>query len=390
MPSEVCLSAKEIFENSQKVIPGGVNSPVRACMGLGVIPPIIERGEGDTITDVEGKTFIDYCMSWGALLHGHAHPDIVSQAQAQVARGSSFGIPTAIEEKLARKLVEGVAGLEQVRFVSSGTEATMTAVRLARGHTGRSLVIKFEGNYHGHADMGPTRVLPYNDVEAFREVINEEVAGVIVEPIAANMGVVPATKRFLETLRKETKRVGAVLIFDEVISGFRSQFGGAEEVADLSCFGKIVGGGFPAAAFGGKREIMQKLAPVGKVFQAGTLSGNPVAMEGGLAALELASAPGFYEELKRKGEIITKPVQEAVKGGCLQEAVGMFTLFFGPEKVERFEKLDQKRFGEYFRFMLERGIYVSPSPYEACFISMAHTDAHLEQTRDAILEFLCG
>ncbi|MBF5060060.1 aspartate aminotransferase family protein [Candidatus Neptunochlamydia vexilliferae] len=390
MPSETCLSAKEIFEKSQEVIPGGVNSPVRACCGLGITPPIIARGEGDTITDVEGNTFIDYCMSWGALLHGHAHPEIVSRAQAQVARGSTFGIPTAIEEKLARKMVEEVAGLEQVRFVSSGTEATMSAIRLARGHTGRSLFIKFEGNYHGHADMGETITLPYNDVEAFRSAMSDEVAGVIVEPIAGNMGVVPGAQEFLEVLREETKRVGAVLIFDEVISGFRSQFGASQEVADLSCFGKIVGGGFPAAAFGGKREIMQKLAPVGKVFQAGTLSGNPVAMEAGLAALELASLPGFYEELKRKGEIITKPVREAMRGGCLQEAVGMFTLFFGPEKVERFEKLDHERFGEYFRFMWERGIYVSPSPYEASFISMAHTDAHLEKTRDTMLEFLCG
>ncbi len=418
------LKSKKIFEKSEEVIASGVNSPVRAFIGLGIDPMIVAKGEGDTITDVNGRTFIDYCMSWGALLHGHAHPEITRRVVERTQLGSSFGIATEEEERLARELVNGVKSLKQVRFVSSGTEAVMTAVRLARGFTGRPVVIKFNGNYHGHADpflvkagSGVSQVsndsssdgvpqdsvkhtvsLPYNDMETFKHVMHDPfysqfIAAVVLEPVAANMGVVPASRAFLECLRSETKRLGAVLIFDEVISGFRVAFGGAQKVygiePDLSCFGKIIGGGFPAAAFGGRKEIMDCLAPKGKVYQAGTLSGNPVAMEGGLATLELAKVDGFYEELKRKTEIITKPVRE--KRVCIQEAVGMFTIFFGPQKVSSFEDLkdlDKERFKEYFCFMWDRGIYISPSPYEACFISSVHTDEHLEKTSDAILEFL--
>lgn len=430
MSAKLKLKGKEIFERSLEVIPGGVNSPVRAFIGLGMDPLIVEKGEGDTITDVDGRTFIDYCMSWGALLHGHAHPEIVEAAIERIKGGSSFGISTEVEEKLAHAITMGVKGVDQVRFVSSGTEATMSAVRLARGYTSRPVVIKFNGNYHGHSDgflvkagSGVSQVsndsssdgvprevvkntlsLPYNDVATFKKVMRDPfysqfVAAVVLEPVAANMGVVPPSADFLQTLREETKRIGAVLIFDEVITGFRVAFGGAQELygtePDMVCFGKIIGGGFPAAAFGGSREIMSRLAPMGKVYQAGTLSGNPVAMEAGLKALEMASVDGFYEELERKTKVITEPIKHALKAkgmaACIQTAAGMFTLFLGLKEVTCFEdlkELDKEEFNRYFRFMWDRGIYISPSPYEACFISSAHTDAHLEKTRNAILEFI--
>ena len=430
MEVEQHLKSKRIFEKSKKVIPGGVNSPVRAFIGLGMDPLIVEQGKGDTITDVDGRSFIDYCMSWGALLHGHAHPEVLRRSIQRMQMGSSFGIATEVEERLACKVVEAVPNIDQVRFVSSGTEAAMTAVRLARGYTSRPVVIKFNGNYHGHSDAflvkagsGVSQVsndsssdgvpkdivkntlsIPYNDPVALRKILRDPfysrfVAAVVLEPIAANMGVVQPTQEFLETLREETQRIGAVLIFDEVITGFRVAYGGAQEYfgmeADLTCFGKVVGGGFPAAAFGGKREIMDHLAPQGKVYQAGTLSGNPVAMEGGLATLELAEQEGFYQELERKTKVITAPVcrciQEKGIRATLQEAPGMFTLFLGIEVASSFDDLkglDKELFNRYFRHMWERGIYVSPSPYEACFISSAHTDPHLELTRDAILEFL--
>lgn len=419
-------NSKKILEKSKKVIPGGVNSPVRAFVGLGIDPMIVKEGKGDTITDVDGQPYIDYCMSWGALLHGHAHEEVTQRVIERTKLGSSFGIATKEEQKLAEELTLGVSSLEKVRFVSSGTEAVMSAIRLVRGYTRRPIVVKFNGNYHGHVDpflvkagsgvsqlnqeassagvpdevVKHTLSLPYNDSETFKKVMQDPfysqfIAAVILEPIGANMGVVPASAEFLKCVRKETRRIGAVLIFDEVISGFRVSYGGAQKLygiePDLSCFGKIIGGGFPAAAFGGRKEIMDCLAPKGQVYQAGTLSGNPVAMEAGLATLEIAKSPGFYEELKRKTAIITKPLVDQVKGGCLQETVGMFTLFFGVGKVSSFEDLkdlDKERFKAYFQFMWDKGIYVSPSPYEACFISSAHTDEHLEKTRDAILEFI--
>ncbi|MEM8727405.1 MAG: glutamate-1-semialdehyde 2,1-aminomutase [Chlamydiota bacterium] len=419
-------NSKTVFEKSKRVIPGGVNSPVRAFIGLGIDPMIVRLGKGDLIIDLDGQSYIDYCLSWGALLHGHAHEEVIRRAVERMKLGSSFGIATEEEQTFAAELIRGVTSLEKVRFVSSGTEAVMTAIRLARGYTGRPIVIKFNGNYHGHADpllvkagsglaqasqesssegvprevVKHTLSLPYNDCDSLKRVIGDplyrrRIAGVVLEPIGANMGVVPATAEFLRCVREETERLGAVLIFDEVITGFRVSYGGAQKLygiePDLSCFGKIIGGGFPTAAFGGRKEIMDCLAPTGKVYQAGTLSGNPVAMEAGLATLKLARRPGFYEELKRKTEIVTEPLRDRVKGGCLQEAVGMFTLFFGVEKVSCFEdlvELDKERFKAYFRFMWDRGIYLSPSPYEACFISSAHTDEHLEKTCDAILKFL--
>lgn len=420
--------SQQIFEKSLEVIAGGVNSPVRAFIGLGVDPLIAEKGQGDTVWDAEGKNYVDYCMSWGAMIHGHAPPSVVAKASSRLKEGSSFGMATGIEEELARLIVNLIPSIEQVRFVSSGTEATMTAARVARGYTGRPYIVKFNGNYHGHADpfliragsavsqishesssqgvpndiVKHTISLPYNDVEKIRELFRDDekqIAAVIVEPVAANMGVVPATEDFLTVLREETERTNAVLIFDEVISGFRLGLEGAQGqygiLPDMTCLGKIIGGGFPAAAFGGKKKIMDCLAPTGGVFQAGTLSGNPVAMAAGLETLQLATGVGFYEEIAAKTRLITEPVQMALKDrdldACLQETVGMFTLFWGPRVVSRFEDLktlDQQRFKTFFQYLLKAGIYFAPSPYEACFISAAHTEDHLIKTRDLIIDFI--
>jgi len=387
---------------------------------------IAKEGKGDMLKDADGHSFVDYCMSWGALLHGHAPDAVVNEAVKRVQSGSSFGIATEEEEKLARQICTLIPSIEKVRFVSSGTEATMSAIRLARGVTGRSLIVKFNGNYHGHADpflvcagSGVSQVsqtsssegvlpssiehtvsLPYNDINAAKELFEaHEVAAVIVEPIAANMGVAKADPAFLQFLRDETKRTGALLIFDEVISGFRVGLQGSQGKygiqPDLTCFGKIVGGGFPAAAFGGKKEIMDHLAPNGTVYQAGTLSGNPVAMAAGLKTLELAMKEGFYEDLEAKTRLITEPVKMALKerhlSACLNESVGMFTLFWGPSEVRSFEdlkQLDHALFKRFFNTLYDQGIYVSPSPYEACFISSAHTEENLIKTRDALMGFI--
>jgi glutamate-1-semialdehyde 2,1-aminomutase len=391
---------------------------------------VVDHGIRDEIVDVDGNRYIDFCGSWGALIHGHAHPQIVEVVKERISLGTTFGITTGIEEKIARKVTQMMPSIEKIRFVSSGTEATMTAIRLARGYTNKTKVIKFTGNYHGHADyllvragsgvigLSPTSssagipdsilqhtlCLPFNAVEETFEVLNHahyrhDIAAVIVEPVAANMGVVPASQEFLQMLREETQKINALLIFDEVITGFRLGIQGAQGyygiTPDLTCLGKIIGGGFPAAAFGGRREIMDQLAPLGPVYQAGTLSGNPVAMEAGLQALTLLERPGFYEELERKTLLITQPVQEEIRkrnlNMCLQQIGSIFTLFFGLKKVnsmEEAERLDLDLFARFFRFMYERGIYVSPSQYEACFVSAAHQEEHLEKTRDLILSFL--
>ncbi len=353
---------KSTHEQFCEVIPGGVNSPVRSFKGLGIPPMVVDRGFQDTIADCHGNEYIDFCCSWGALIHGHAHPDINRAAINRVSKGSTFGITTAIEEKIARKITRLVPSIDKIRFVSTGTEATMSAIRLARGFTGRNKIVKFTGNYHGHADfllvragsgvigltstsssagipdpiIQHTLCLPYNDIAAFNNLDKNDIAAVIVEPIAANMGVVPASQEFLDALRSETKKIGALLIFDEVITGFRVGLNGAQGLynitPDLTCFGKIIGGGFPAAAFGGRRDIMDYLAPLGPVYQAGTLSGNPVAMEAGYQALSLLETPGFYQELERKTNSLTHPVQEEIKkrnlNMCLQQKGSLFTLFF--------------------------------------------------------------
>lgn len=419
---------EEIFSELATVIPGGVNSPARAWKGLSDYPLVAERGQGACVWDVDGAEYIDYCQSWGALLRGHAHPDICRAATETLQKGSSFGMATALEGELAARICQLVPSIEKIRFVSSGTEATMSAARLARGFTGRPLILKFTGHYHGHADfflvqagsgvagLTPTSssagipaevvqhtiCLPFNDIQACRKFFEErgaEVAAVILEPIAANMGVVPPVKGFLRELRALTHQHGSLLIFDEVITGFRVGADGAQGLygiqPDLSCFGKIVGGGFPAAAFGGRAEIMDHLAPLGTVYQAGTLSGNPVAMAAGLANLALVDQAGFYEGLEAKTNVITEAVTRVIEErnlrACMQQVGSLFTLFFGVTQVQSFEDtqaLDADCFRAYFHHMLSRGILVSPSAFEACFVSAAHTTEHVEKTRDAIIDFL--
>ncbi len=421
--------SKKIYEEMQQIIPGGVNSPVRSCQAMSQLPIIVASGSGDQVVDVDGHSYIDYCGSWGALIHGHAHPQIVQAVQKQIALGSSFGMSTAIEGELAQQIVGLVSSIEKIRFVSSGTEATMSAARLARGFTQRDLIIKFNGNYHGHADffliqagsgalnlpsassagipsdfVKHTLSLPYNDVAVCRAVLSDpqlapKIAAVILEPISGNMGVVPATHEFLKTLRAETQKIGALLILDEVITGFRVGLGGAQALygikPDLTCFGKIIGGGFPAAAFGGRKDVMDRLAPLGTVYQAGTLSGNPAAMAGGLQALKLLQVPGFYEELERKADVITKPVAAALKekkiAACVQQKGSMFTIFFGRHEVNNLvdaQNLDPELFARFFRFLFAQGIYIPPAQHEAWFISSAHQRKNLEKTRDLILKFV--
>jgi glutamate-1-semialdehyde 2,1-aminomutase len=419
-----------VFNRSCEVIPGGVNSPVRACKAMGQLPLVVDYAKKDLLVDVDGHTYIDYCGSWGALIHGHSHPNIIEAVQKQIQKGSSFGITTEVEEKLAREITQLVSSVEKIRFVSSGTEATMSAVRLARGYTGKSLIVKFNGNYHGHADFFLVRAgsgvfnlnstsssvgipdeivrhtisLPYNDVQACLEFFNHpdyrhQIAAVILEPIAGNMGVVPASLEFLTMLREETQKRGALLIFDEVITGFRVGLQGAQGIygihPDLSCFGKIIGGGFPAAAFGGKKEIMDHLAPLGHVYQAGTLSGNPVAMEAGLEALKLVQSTGFYAHLEEKANRLTNPIRAALrkKGNqaCIQQVGSMFTLFFGRNQVcnmEEAQALNVELYARLFRDLFNQGIYIPPSAHEAWFISSVHEEQHLEQTKDAIVAFI--
>lgn len=417
--------SQSIYEKSCALIPGGVNSPVRSFPDLGQTPLVIESGFGDTITDSDGYEYIDYCCSWGALIHGHAHPVIVQHTKDRIEKGSTFGTATRIEQQLAEKVIAAYPSVDKIRFVSSGTEAAMSALRLARGFTGRDLVVKFEGCYHGHTDfllvqagsglanlnatsssagvpqasIQNTISIPFNDIEALRTVCAQHrIAAIIVEPVAANMGIVLPQPGFLETLRIETQKQGALLIFDEVITGFRLAKGGAQELfdiaPDITCFGKIIGGGFPAAAFGGRREIMDCLAPLGSVYQAGTLSGNPVAMEAGLQALKLLDEVDAYDSLKEKTDSITNPIKEFLArkdvNACIQQAGSLFTIFFGARRVDNFQQarsLETARYRAFFRYLFERGIYTPQSQYESNFVSLAHTQDHLEFTRDVILEF---
>lgn len=417
----------QVFAEACEVMPGGVNSPVRAFTGLGVAPLVVQKGRGDTIWDVDGNAYIDYCMSWGALILGHADPRVVTAASAQVGEGSSFGITTAIEAKMAQEVVSLVPSIEKVRFVSSGTEATMSAIRLARAFSGKTLIVKFSGNYHGHSDqlligagsgvshlpagspgvpdemVRSTLSLRYNDLEGTRALLRENpaIGAVILEPIAANMGLVSGTSTFLKMLREECTKRKIVLIFDEVVSGFRMGLSGAQGhfavAPDLTCLGKIIGGGFPAAAFGGKKEIMELLAPQGKVYQAGTLSGNPVAMRAGLTTLQAIQEPHFYKRVEEKMRRLVEPVALAIQKKGLKAHIAhsgsMFSLFFGIDKPscqEDLDKLDKALFKRFFAYLLERGIYLSPSPYETCFISSAHTEEHLDRTAKVMCEFIDG
>lgn len=415
--------SKAAFERAQQVIPGGVNSPVRALRSVGTTPLFVREAKGAYFTDIDDNKIIDFCMSWGVFILGHNNDRVSQAAIDAVGRGSSYGIPTEAETILAEKVREAIPTMERLRFVNSGTEATMSAIRVARGFTGRDILVKFEGNYHGHADhllvaagsgvanisnassagvpqdfVKHTVVLPYNDTTALRRYFDEngeKVAALILEPVACNMGVVVPTEEFLQTAREVTEKSGAILIFDEVITGFRLSRGGAQQrygiKPDMTTVGKIVGGGFPAAAFGGRADIMKCLAPEGPVYQAGTLSGNPVAMAAGIETLTQLSAPGFYEELEAKSNDFIEKLKKIIAGKCitLNHCGSMFTLFFNDGPVQNFQdtkRSNQERFARYFRNMLQRGIYVSPSQFEGNFISACHTPEILDYVLKSIAE----
>ena len=411
------------FERATRVIPGGVNSPVRALRSVGTTPLFIADANRAYLTDIDGNVFIDFCMSWGVFILGHNNPAVSRRAIEAIQRGSSYGIPIEAETRLAESVREAFPSMQRLRFVNSGTEATMSAIRVARGFTGRDTLVKFEGNYHGHADhllvsagsavanistassagvpndfTKHTVCLPYNDVEALEQYFlkhGDHVAAIILEPVACNMGVVVPSLDFLKATRRLTTQYGAVLIFDEVITGFRLAFGGAQQrfgiTPDMTTVGKIVGGGFPAAAFGGREDIMALLAPDGPVYQAGTLSGNPVAMAAGLETLHQLAFPSFYEKLEGRSRQFTEELKQIIRGKDIQlnHCGSMFTLFFNAEPVRNFadaRRSDQKRFARYFQRMLDRGIYVSPSQFEGNFISECHTDDILEYVLKSIKE----
>ncbi|MBE0466268.1 MAG: glutamate-1-semialdehyde 2,1-aminomutase [Candidatus Desulforudis sp.] len=411
--------SERLFSEAQKYIAGGVNSPVRAFKAVGGNPVFFSRGEGALIFDVDGNEYIDYVASWGPLILGHAPPVLVRALKECAESGTSFGAPTELETELARLLVEALPAVEVVRLVNSGTEATMSALRLARAYAGREKIVKFAGCYHGHADallvkagsgaltlgvptspgvpqdtVGNTIVAEFNDLEGLRDLFartGEEIAAVIVEPVPGNMGVVPPLPGFLDGLRDLTARYGALLIFDEVITGFRLAYGGAQTVynvrPDLTCLGKIIGGGLPVGAYGGRREIMELVAPSGPVYQAGTLSGNPLAMAAGIATLKALAEPGTYEELERKSARLAAGLQQATVqagGEVYFTRVGsMLCTFFQPGPVTDFTgavRSDTGRYARYFRAMLERGVYIAPAQFEAMFVSTAHTDAQIDET----------
>jgi glutamate-1-semialdehyde 2,1-aminomutase len=409
-----------LFQEACKYIPGGVNSPVRAFRGVGGEPIFFKRAKGAHVEAADGRRFIDYVGSWGPMILGHAHPQVIKAVQDVAADGLSFGAPTELETRLARRVTELMPSIELVRFVSSGTEATMSAIRLARGFTGRDTIVKFEGCYHGHSDSllikagsgaltlgvptspgvpkalaAHTVTLNYNDIDQVHRVmrqIGEQVACIIVEPVAGNMNCIPPAEDFLQTLRRECDRAGAVLIFDEVMTGFRVALGGAQALygvrPDLTTLGKIIGGGMPVGAFGGRRDIMEQLAPLGPVYQAGTLSGNPVAMIAGLTTLDLISVPGFHERLGAMTDVLMEELASAAAEAGVpfssNHVCGMFGVFFTSERhVDRYEKVmacDVERFKRFFHGMLGEGIYLAPSAFEAGFLSAAHTAADIEAT----------
>jgi glutamate-1-semialdehyde 2,1-aminomutase len=409
-----------LYQEACKYIPGGVNSPVRAFRGVGGEPIFFKKAAGAYATAADGRRFIDYVGSWGPMILGHAHPQVITAVQRVAADGLSFGAPTELETQLARRVIELMPSIELVRFVSSGTEATMSAIRLARGFTGRDTIVKFEGCYHGHSDsllikagsgaltLGvPTSpgvpkaladytvTLDFNDSDLVREAfrrIGEKIACVIVEPVAGNMNCVPPAPGFLDTLRRECDRSGALLIFDEVMTGFRVALGGAQALygvrPDLTTLGKIIGGGMPVGAFGGRRDIMERLAPVGPVYQAGTLSGNPVAMIAGLTTLELVSVPGFHQRLGATTDVLVRRLADSARSAGIALATnhvcGMFGMFFTAEdSVDRYGKVmacDVERFKRFFHGMLGEGVYFAPSAYEAGFVSAAHSEADIDAT----------
>jgi glutamate-1-semialdehyde 2,1-aminomutase len=417
-----------LFQEACKYIPGGVNSPVRAFRGVGGEPIFFKRAKGAYVEAADGRRFIDYVGSWGPMILGHAHPQVIQAVQEVAADGLSFGAPTELETQLAHRVIQLMPSIELVRFVSSGTEATMSAIRLARGFTARDTIVKFEGCYHGHSDSllikagsgaltlgvptspgvpkalaAHTVTLNYNDADQVQRVfrqIGEQIACVIVEPVAGNMNCIPPAADFLETLRRECDRAGALLIFDEVMTGFRVALGGAQALygvrPDLTTLGKIIGGGMPVGAFGGRRDIMEQLAPLGPVYQAGTLSGNPVAMIAGLTTLELISMPGFHQRLGAMTDVLMEGLIAAAAAAGVPLATnhvcGMFGFFFSAERhVDCYEKVmgcDVERFKRFFHGMLGEGIYLAPSAFEAGFLSAAHTAADIEATTAAAARVL--
>jgi len=414
--------SQELYERALKIIPGGVNSPVRACKSVGADPLFIDRADGCLIYDADGNRFIDYIGSWGPMILGHRHPAVVEAISDVLGRGSSFGAPTDLEIELAELVIAAVPSVDVVRMVNSGTEATMSAIRLARGVTGRDIIIKFDGCYHGHADtllvaagsgvatlgipgspgvpnsvVQNTLSLPFNDGDTVKQVMEEKgdsVACVIIEPVAGNMGLVAPRAGFLETLREVTDKTGAMLIFDEVMTGFRVAYSGAQSIygiePDLTCFGKIIGGGLPVGAYGGKREIMSQIAPQGSVYQAGTLSGNPIAMAAGIATLQQLKADGFYESLEKKSQRLVAGLANAAKTTGIAARVdhvgSMLGMFFSDSAISNFEDAktcDLELFSNFYNGMRQQGIYIAPSQFEVLFLSAAHTDEHIDATINA-------
>jgi len=412
-------TSKKLFEVAQRLIPGGVNSPVRAFKAVGTLPHFIARAKGARIYDADGNAFIDYVMSWGPMILGHAPAPVIKAITRAATRGTSYGAPTAHEITLAQLIIEAFPSMERVRLVSSGTEAVMSAIRLARAYTGRDKILKFEGCYHGHADSllvkagsgvatlgipdSPgvpadlaqhTLTTPFNDVTAVERILETQrgkLACVIVEPVAGNMGVVPPHSVFLERLRDLTRHYGIVLIFDEVITGFRLSYGGAQSrygvVPDLTCLGKIIGGGLPVGAYGGPYQMMKLIAPEGPVYQAGTLSGNPLAVTAGIETLKLLKKTGIYRQLEERGRLLVDGLmdmaREAGVGVTLNRVGSMWTMFFTPGPVTDYasaKKSDTLAYGRFFRAMLEEGIYLPPSQFEAAFLSTAHTSGDISKT----------
>jgi len=421
--------SRRLFEEAKKHIPGGVNSPVRAFRSVGGEPLFIKKAKGSKIVDADGKAYIDYVLSWGPMILGHTHPHVTAALKKAITNGTSFGAPTELEITLAKMVKKAVPSIEMVRMVSSGTEATMSAIRVARGYTGRDKIIKFDGGYHGHGDSllvkagsgvatfglpdSPgvpadlaklTITIPYNDLDAFKDIAfreGEQIACIIVEPVAGNMGCVPPEPGFLEGLRQVCDQYGIILIFDEVMTGFRVAYGGAQQrykiKPDLTCLGKVIGGGLPVGAFGGRREIMEKIAPLGPIYQAGTLSGNPLAMTAGIETLRILSKPGVYKTLEK----ISADLEQGLHAAAAEAGIpvtfnrvgSMFTGFFTDQKVKDFSSAktsNTTRFGKYFLSMLKNGVNLAPSQFEAGFVSLAHTKSDISKTVEAARKSLKG